>query len=60
MEFEFTVKVVIERDTGKFASRDEMADQVKDALDQADAGSWDGENGGEYSTQDWQVDLVTA
>jgi hypothetical protein len=56
MEFDFTVHVSIEREEGKFASRDEMAEQISDALESADPGSLDGEAGGSYSVVEWNVD----
>lgn len=56
MRFKYVVEVEIEREQGKFASRDEMSDQIKEALEGADYGSWEGENGGQYNTVDFSVD----
>lgn len=53
MRFEF--KVEVERVQGKFASKEEIEAQIVEALEGADPGSYDGENGGEYQTADWSV-----
>ena len=58
MRFEFKVTIEIERDQGKFAARDEIATLIQEALEGADYGSWSGDNGGEYSTQTWDVEEV--
>lgn len=55
MKFKFIVEVVVDRTQGKFASKEEIADQIKEALEGADPGTYDGENGGEYETTDWSV-----
>ena len=55
MEFTFTVQVEVSRVTGKFASRDEIAAQIQEALDNANPGSLTGDNGGEYETVTWDV-----
>ena len=55
MRFTFTVEVEVEREEGKFASRDEIAEQIEEALVSADPQSYDGENGGSYATVDWTV-----
>lgn len=54
MQFTFTatVEIEVERSEGKFASRDELAEQlleaIQEALDSADPGSLEGEMGGQY------------
>lgn len=54
MQFTFTatIEVEVERSEGKFASRDELAEQlleaIQEALDSADPGSLEGEMGGQY------------
>jgi len=70
MEFTFnitaTVSVSVERTEGKFASRDEIGDQIQEALESevqqaieaADPGSYEGENGGQYETSEWSVDCT--
>jgi hypothetical protein len=55
MRFVFEVEVEVERDEGKFASRDELAEQIESALTDADPGTLDGDAGGSYSTSSWSV-----
>lgn len=55
MRFEFMVSVEVEREEGKFASRDEIGEAIDQALQDADPGSIDGENGGVYNTIEWSV-----
>lgn len=59
--FKFEVEVTVERTTGKFASREELADAIRDMLENADEGSIysvgaDGDS--EYETTEWQVEVV--
>lgn len=49
MRFLFEVEVNLEREEGKFASRDELSAQISEALEEADYGSWTGDEGGTYS-----------
>lgn len=60
MRFEFVVLVEVERSEGKFASRDELAEQIQEALDSADPGTLEGENGGVYDVQDWSIAEINA
>lgn len=55
MNFSFTVEVEVTRIEGKFATRDEMEGQIASALDDANPGSLDGDNGGSYEITDWSV-----
>lgn len=55
MNFSFTVNVNVDRTEGKFASRDEIEEQILEALNDADPQSYEGENGGQYETTDWDV-----
>lgn len=55
MRFIFEVEVEVERDEGKFASRAELADQIQEALEGADPGNLEGENGGQYTVHEWAV-----
>jgi predicted XRE-type DNA-binding protein len=55
VHFTFTVDVDVDRDQGKFATREELAAQIQEAIEQADPGSMEGENGGQYSTSQWEV-----
>lgn len=55
MNFKFLVEVDVERQEGKFASRDEIGDLLREALTEADPGTVEGENGGVYETSNWDV-----
>jgi hypothetical protein len=55
MDFTFTVNVECERIEGKFASKDELADQLFETLDGADPQQLTGENDGEYEVTKWEV-----
>jgi seryl-tRNA(Sec) selenium transferase len=55
MRLTFTVEVEVERITGKFASRDELAEQMVNAIEGADEGTWYGDNEGEYETTSWSA-----
>jgi hypothetical protein len=55
MRFTFTVEVEISRQQGKFATRDEMADQIREAIEGADPQSLQGESDGEYNVDSWDV-----
>lgn len=56
MRFEYKVTVEVERSEGKFASRDELSEQIREALEQADPQQLDGENGGVYEVNEWTVE----
>ncbi len=56
MHFTFTVEVEIEKTEGKFASRDDLGDQLREEIEAADPGNLSGENGGEYETTQWDVE----
>jgi hypothetical protein len=53
--FEFTVTIEVDRVEGKFASRDELRDQLLEALEGADPGQLEGDSGGQYETTTWEV-----
>lgn len=55
MRFTYTVEVEVERDEGKFESRDSLGAEIQQALEDADPGSITGDNGGTYSTSTWEV-----
>jgi hypothetical protein len=59
MQFEFTVSAEVERSEGKFASRDELAEQILEAIDNANPGDLTGDAGGSYSVDTWDVNEVT-
>jgi hypothetical protein len=55
MRFLYLVTAEVERDEGKFASRDELAEQIISEIEGADPGSLSGDEGGAYSVVDWDV-----
>ena len=57
MKFTYTVSVEVERTQGKFASRDEIEEQILDALEGADPGVVSCDDGGEYEVVDWTVEV---
>lgn len=58
MKFIFRVEVEVERLQGKFASRDELFEQVSEALSDANPNTITGENDGEYEVTTWEVEEV--
>lgn len=56
--FTFTVEVTLERESGKFVSRDEMADELETALQDADPGTVDVDET-TYNVTDWSVFQVS-
>jgi hypothetical protein len=56
--FTFTVEVTLERESGKFVSRDEMADQLEQAIQDADPGTVDVDET-TYNVIDWSVAQVS-
>jgi len=58
MKFVFTVEVEVERVQGKFAGRDEISEQLLEAVEGADPGSVDGvgvDGDSEYEVTSWEV-----
>lgn len=58
MRFKLTVEVEVERQQGKFASRDEIEDQLREWLESANEGSVSGvgsDGDSEYDVVDWSV-----
>lgn len=56
--FTFTVEVEVNRTAGKFASRDEMADAIREAIEGADPGELDGlgpDGETNYTVDSWEV-----
>lgn len=56
--FKIIVEVEINRESGKFASRDEMADAIIDAIEGADPGSIDGigaDGDSCYTVDSWEA-----
>jgi hypothetical protein len=58
MRFTITVEVNVERDEGKFASRDDILSQLIEAIEMADPAQLETENGGMYSIDEWSVEEV--
>jgi hypothetical protein len=59
MFFTFQIDVEVERTEGKFASKVEIAERIMEALESADEGTWEGDDGGQYETTVWEVSDVT-
>lgn len=55
MIFTYTVTVEVERSEGKFASREDLGDQIRESIEGADPGSLEGENGGQYDVTSFEV-----
>ena len=56
--FSFTVNVTLERTEGKFAGKDEMEEQIMEALEYANPSSIDGigaDGTSNYEVVDWEV-----
>lgn len=55
--FTFTVTVEVERESGKFMSRDEVQEQIQEALESADPGQVDGGPDGDtvMTVIEWNV-----
>jgi len=56
--FTFTVSVEVERVAGKFASRDEISEQIADMLENANYGDIDGigaDGDSQYEITNWAV-----
>jgi hypothetical protein len=58
MRFVFQVEIEVERTEGKFASRDELSEQLAEAIESADPGSVEGDNGGQYEVIAFEVSEV--
>lgn len=57
--FSFTITAIVERESGKFASRDEIADEIINELEGADPGYVSGigaDGDSEYTIIDWTVE----
>lgn len=58
MRFKFEIEIEVERTEGKFATRDEIQEQLQDELISADPGNLEGSEGGQYETREWSVNAV--
>ena len=55
MHFRIIIEGDAERSEGKFASRDDIIQQIVEELEGADPGEVEGENGGTYEITEWNV-----
>jgi hypothetical protein len=55
MIFRFVVDVEVEKESGKFASRDEIAEKLIEAITDADPQQIDTDNDALYNTTNWDV-----
>lgn len=55
VRFTFEVSVEVERTEGKFATREEISNEIVEALEGADIQTFTGENDGQYEVTDWSV-----
>lgn len=59
MRFEFNVEVEVERDEGKFVSREELGEEIRGAIESADPASIEaGFDGSTYNVESWDVNEV--
>jgi hypothetical protein len=58
MRFQFMVEVEVEREEGKFASREDIGGQLAEELEGANPDQLTGENDGTYTVIDWEVSEV--
>lgn len=59
MRLNFTITVEVEREEGKFASRDDIEAFIRDHLDDSDPGTVDGvgaDGTSVYQVTEWSVD----
>lgn len=55
MHFRFIVEGDAERTEGKFESRDTIISAIAEELEGADPGEVEGDNGGTYAINEWNV-----
>jgi hypothetical protein len=58
VHFTYLIDIEIEKTEGKFASRDEMDEQIQEALGDANPENLTGENDGEYDVIQWDIEEV--
>jgi hypothetical protein len=58
MRIRAVIEIEVERESGPFRSKDALGEEVQQALESADYGSWDLE-GSMYNTVDWSVTVET-
>lgn len=55
MRIRIVIEAEVERREGKFASREDLGDQLVEELEGADPGELEGENEGQYEVVEWIV-----
>jgi len=55
MHFTFVIEVDAERTEGKFASREDIGEQIQSELEGADPSEIEGGDGGRYEISSWEV-----
>jgi hypothetical protein len=58
MHITITIEVELTRIEGKFATKEELAEQIVTELESAEPGELEGENGGQYEVTSWEVSYV--
>lgn len=53
--FKFVVEVSLNRTQGKFAPRDDLGEEIRQAIDDANPGSINAGDDGEYDVESWDV-----
>lgn len=53
MRITITVEIEVTRITGKFASKDDIAEKIVDAIDAANEGTFYSDEDAEYEVTDW-------
>lgn len=56
MQFTYVVQVEVSREEGKFAGRDELSEQIRENIEGADPGQLDGDEGGVYAIDGFEVE----
>lgn len=56
MQFTFIVRAEVSREEGKFAARDELAEQFVTEIEGADPGQLEGSEGGTYCVESFEVE----
>ena len=55
MRMTFTIEVELEKGSGKFASKDEIADKIMEDLESADPGTIFSDDNAEFNVVQWDV-----
>lgn len=60
MRFEYKISVEVERIQGKFATKDELSEQIEEELASADPGNLYSADDAEYEVTGWGVERTDA